>query len=71
MPHISHAELASHGELRDHFDLMCLEVRTLLTEDTATSRATSSQVGVKSPHNIMLWGLVTRAYVWHETVAKW
>ena len=25
MPHISDTELSSHGELRDHFDLMCLE----------------------------------------------
>ena len=25
MPHISDAEFTSHGELRDHFDLMCLE----------------------------------------------
>ena len=25
MPHRSDAELTSHGELSDHFDLMCLE----------------------------------------------
>ena len=34
MPHMSDAELTSHGELRDHFDLMCLEGYVIPTEDT-------------------------------------
>ena len=54
MPHITDAELTSHGKLRDHFDLMCLEGYVFPTEDTATSGATSSQVGVTSPHNISI-----------------
>ena len=36
---------------------MCLSYRYVFpTGDTATSRATSSQVGVMSPHNINLMG---------------
>ena len=46
IPRISDAELTSHGDNMRPLDLMCLE------EDTATSRATSSQVGVMRPHNI-------------------
>ena len=43
MPHIIDAELTSHGELRDHFDLMCLEGTYSLTEGMATPGATSSR----------------------------
>ena len=53
MPRISNTELTSHGKLCDH---LCVFFYRYVFPDTATSGATSSQVGVTSPRNINLMG---------------
>ena len=66
MPHISDAKLTSNRELRDHFDLMCLEGTYSLTEETATPGATSFQVGVTNLHNISLMGRIIIIFKWRN-----